>query len=118
MSEVRCRSCFRRLFISASWPIALVILAVAGFAGAELTRECAGNTPTPRGSHAALRDGLQSALPLVLVLSFIVVPTISTIVFKTFLCVTFEYDTSQGLTQRYHSVDLEMRRERSALAAT
>eukprot|EP00966_Prymnesium_polylepis_P336155 7391455-Prymnesium_polylepis.1 len=104
----------RRLWIGATWPFALIVLAAAGFAGRELAQECAAYTPTPRGSHAALSAGLQSSLPLALVLSFIVVPSTATLIFQTFPCITFEYDAGRGLTQRYHSADLEMRRDHSA----
>lgn len=43
--------------------------------------------------------GLQRSLPLVLVLTFVLVPSTATRIFKTFLCEPFEYD--RNLTKRF-----------------
>eukprot|EP00966_Prymnesium_polylepis_P216140 5003666-Prymnesium_polylepis.1 len=60
------RACGMRLMIGSFWPIALVALAAMGFVCRELARDCASDSPTPRGNRAAVLAGLQSTLPLTL----------------------------------------------------
>ena len=94
--------------IGSFWPIALVALAAMGFVCRELARDCASDSPTPRGNRAAVLAGLQNTLPLTLVLSFVLVPSTATRIFKTFLCDVFEYDHGEGLTHRFLHDDLAL----------
>jgi hypothetical protein len=94
--------------IGSFWPIALVAFAAMGFVCRELARDCASDSLTPRGNRAAVLAGLQSTLPLTLVLSFVLVPSTATRIFKTFLCDVFEYDHGDGLTHRFLHDDLAL----------
>ena len=99
----------RRLIISSSWPIAFVVVIGAVMAVGELARDCWNKDPEefiPRRHRAALRRGLQQTLPLVLQVTFLLVPSASTLIFKTFLCDAFEYDAST--TRRYLHDDLAL----------
>ena len=54
----------------------------------------------------ALAAGLRRVLPLTLGLTFLVLPSTSTRIFRAFLCETFEYD--EGVSQRYLYADLTL----------
>ena len=56
--------------------------------------------------------GLQKTLPMLLFLTFLLVPSTSTRIFKTFLCVPFEYD--KGTTRRYLHDDFTLRCDSSS----
>jgi hypothetical protein len=45
-----------------------------------------------RNSGAAVRAGLQKSLPIMLLVTFLLVPSTATRIFKTFSCIAFEYD--------------------------
>eukprot|EP00966_Prymnesium_polylepis_P333352 7388824-Prymnesium_polylepis.3 len=55
----------------------------------------------PRSTRAILRAGLQQTLPLMLVVTFVLVPSTATRIFQTFLCGSYEYDAVAGVTKRY-----------------
>ena len=94
--------------IGSFWPIALVALAAIGFVCRELARDCASDSPTPRGNRAAVLAGLHNTLPLTLVLTFVLVPSTATRIFKTFLCEVFEYDHEEGVSHRFLHDDLAL----------
>jgi hypothetical protein len=54
----------------------------------------------------ALHAGLQSALPLSLVATFVLVPSMATRVFKTFGCHRYDFDPMANATRRYLQDDL------------
>jgi hypothetical protein len=58
--------------------------------------------------RAAIPRGLARSLPLMLIVTFTLVPSTSMRIFETFLCDSFEYDPSVNDTRRYlhHSLDL------------
>jgi hypothetical protein len=104
-------SCFgeyrTRLWIGSTWPIALLLILAMGPVGLELARDrrrAKSSLAAPRGTRAAVLIGLQPVLPLTLGLTFLLVPSTSTRVFKTFLCDRIEY--SDGDVRSYLYADL------------
>ena len=98
--------------IGSCWPIAVVLIASAASVSYELARDrWMDSTPVvyPRGVSAAVRFGLKRILPFTLLLTFLLVPSASTRIFKTFLCDRFEYDGANGVTRSYLHDALELR---------
>jgi hypothetical protein len=56
---------------------------------------------------ASLRGGMEEVLPLILAVTFLLVPSTSTRIFKTFLCDRFAYDDS-GQMRRFLHDDLRL----------
>jgi len=99
----------RRLLIGALWPIALMLLVAAGFICLELSREKWKKRHVldlQRGSYSVALIGLQRSVPFVLVVTFLLVPSTATLIFKTFLCDRFQYDADD--TRRYMHDDLSI----------
>jgi hypothetical protein len=99
-----CFDSFRqRLLISSSWPIALLVVAATSSVIREIARDtwqkASNRIMILRSRRAAVLVGLQHTLPLALLLSFLLVPSTSTRLFKTFLCEPIEYDM-QNTTRR------------------
>eukprot|EP00966_Prymnesium_polylepis_P272561 6296925-Prymnesium_polylepis.1 len=102
-----------RLWIGSSWPIVFLLTAAAVSVGWELattyrkealTKAKSQVLSAPRSYCATIFIGLQRILPLTLALTFITVPSVSTRIFKTFLCDRFEYKEGEQL--RYLHDDL------------
>ena len=97
----------RRVRISSLWPIFLILLFAASQVGWEILlfwrRQ---GDHAARGLCAAVRNGLQRALPLMLTLTFLVVPSVSTRIFRTFLCEPITY--GDGEVRRYLRADLRL----------
>ena len=92
----------RRLAIVSSWPLFVLLAANGACVGWEVVRECINlrlHVARPRYCAAAFR-GVQRTLPLTLVLTFILVPSTATQIFKTFQCDGYQFDSS-GATRRY-----------------
>ena len=105
---ITCLGSYREsLLIGGCWPL-IVLLAVAiGSAVSKLASDYRKKalSVAPRDSRTAVLDGLmQHTLPFALVLTFLVVPSVSTRIFKTFLCDRFEY--AGGETRSYMQDDL------------
>eukprot|EP00966_Prymnesium_polylepis_P070967 1648563-Prymnesium_polylepis.2 len=97
------------MLLSSFWPLVLLLILFGGCVGAELAQSCriGANAVAYRPASSTLvRKGLKRALPIGLVVTFVLVPSTSTVIFKTFLCDSFEYDDSTGQTQRYMHDDL------------
>eukprot|EP00966_Prymnesium_polylepis_P018379 423117-Prymnesium_polylepis.1 len=98
-----------RVWISSCWPIVFLLVGAGTSVGWTLLRERCKNTGL-RVFHgdirAAARTGIQRILPLVLVVTFVLVPSTSTRIFKTYLCDAIEYDGGSGETRRYLYDDL------------
>jgi hypothetical protein len=93
---------FRRLAIVSSWPLFVLLTAYGACVGWEVVRECINrrlHVARPNYCAAAFR-GVQRTLPLTLVLTFILVPSTATQIFKSFQCDGYEFDRS-GATRRY-----------------
>eukprot|EP00966_Prymnesium_polylepis_P294376 6798074-Prymnesium_polylepis.3 len=58
---------------------------------------------------AVVRAGVERILPLTLVITFLLVPSTATRIFKTFLCDGFEYNHAASVTRRYLHDDLTLR---------
>ena len=107
-------SCFgsynRRLLIHSSWPIVLVLAIIACFTVRELAKSRRSNDyqqmSALRGVRGAMLSGLQRALPFVLFITFLLVPSTATQVFKAFLCDPVEYNAT--VTQRFLHDDLSI----------
>ena len=86
----------RRLLFSALWPFALALLLLGGSLARDVVRF---SIRMPHGVRRTLREvlrtRLQASLPLALVLTFALLPSISSRIFKTFLCQRFR--RSDGL---------------------
>ena len=78
-----------RLLVGSIWPLALVIVFTAGFICWEaVVQGCSKGRRISFTSHdvfAVVQKGLQRGLPLLLAATFILVPSVSTRIFKTFL---------------------------------
>ena len=94
-----------RLWLGSTWPIALVLVFAAGFILWELLLRCSHKADF-RGACVALSAGLQRVLPLTLGLTFLVVPSVSTRIFRTFRCERVEY--GEGEVRRYLQADLRL----------
>ena len=104
----------RRLLIGSCWPIVLLLLAAAARVGWELVhdfwRKKRLALAAPRGTRGAVLAGLHRVLPLTLVVTFVMVPSTSTRIFKTFLCSSIEYDDNAAVAPRRYLQDaLELR---------
>ena len=100
-----------RLLISSLWPIVLIVVAATGCVAwglAQDRRKKNSMLLAPRGERAAMHAGLQRILPLTLIMTFILVPSTSTRIFKTFLCVPFEFDHAANEKRRYLHDDLSL----------
>ena len=106
-------SCFgeyrSRLLFAATWPVILLVSIAACLVGSESVRELRQRNPAliaPRSTAAVVSAGFRQALPLTLLVTFLLVPATSTRVFKTFLCDPIEY--GDGEKRRYLVDDLEL----------
>jgi hypothetical protein len=98
----------RRLLIGSLWPIVLLLVVAACLVGQELarTRWRRNSARISLGNSSAVCSGLRSALPLVLVTTFVLVPSVATRIFRSFLCDAVEYDPSD--VRRYLRDDLDL----------
>lgn len=106
----------RRLVISSVWPIILLAVVTVGLVAWELLKDRYWWHPViidDRGNRKAVRMqltswrrhpvdlvwmGLQRSLPLILALTFVLVPSTSNNIFEFFLCSPFEF--APGDTRR------------------
>ena len=96
-----------RLLIGSLWPVGLVLLFAVGFVGWELLQGCRTmNSSSTRAIGSAVKAGLQRAVPLTLGLTFLVVPSTSMRIFRTFECEPIKY--SEGEVRRYLKADLTL----------
>ena len=98
-----------RLIIGASWPIAVIAIPAAGYVAMELARDYRNydpNTVAPRATRVAIKAGLERALPFMLIVTFVVVPSTGTRIFKTFLCDSFAID--ETTSKLYLQEDLSL----------
>jgi hypothetical protein len=102
----------KRLLIGSCWPIALMIVIVCGVIIREIIRDHrkADAALAARGVRirSAIRSGLQRTLPMILVVTFLLVPSTATHIFRTFQCDSFEVDAASGLKKRYLRDDLNL----------
>ena len=96
----------RRLVIGSLWPLALVLLVVVCSVSFDLVRRLW------QEGHSRIRSALQAALgrtlPLVLILTFILVPSTSSRIFSAFQCDSFVYDDASGQTREVLRADYSL----------
>ena len=117
-----------RLLISSCWPIVLLFAATVALVVRELNRSRLKRSKQHVNtafllslSHThrqAVQTGLQRSLPLILVATFVLVPSTATRIFMTFLCDTIEIDAQPREMRRYLHDDLALRCDGSEYAAT
>ena len=99
-----------RLLVSSFWPVGLLLCAAFCLVSLELVKErtSAEAALTARGNLLAVNAGLQRTLPLVLVTTFVLVPSISMLTFKSFLCdsITVDDFESPAIVKRYLHADV------------
>ena len=97
-----------RIWVSSIWPLVVILAFVVCFVGAELVQRFSqkDNRSLAASVRTALADGLQRVLPVMLGLTFLVLPSTSTRIFRAFLCETFQYD--DDTSRRYLYADLTL----------
>eukprot|EP00966_Prymnesium_polylepis_P219214 5072226-Prymnesium_polylepis.2 len=97
-----------RVLIGSCWPIAVLFAWSACLIVRELrrSRRWQNNYGSPGGALNAVSVGLQRSLPLGIGLTFLMVPSTSTRIFKTFLCDPIDYDSNR--VRRYLHADLSL----------
>ena len=97
-----------RIWLGSCWPGGLILLLALGFVSWELLLNRYARVDE-RGSQricAAIQAGLRRTLPLMLGLTFLVLPSTSSRLFKTFRCESIEY--GEGELRRYLKADLQV----------
>ena len=99
-----------QIWLSSASPVAFLLVCGAIFIGLEAVRECIRmkrpDFAARRGPSAIVTAGLRRMLPLMLGLTFLVVPSTSTRIFRTFLCEPISF--GGGETRRYLYADLSL----------
>jgi len=94
-----------RIWVGSTWPLVLIVACTVCLFGSEFVQRC-GQRDDQTLVRGALTAGLQRVLPLALSLTFLVLPSTSTRIFRAFLCETFEFD--EGTSRRYLYADLTL----------
>jgi hypothetical protein len=95
-----------QLWLGSLWPIVFLLVVAAGSVGWEFIQPNEPHLTRVQANRAALLAGVQRVLPLVLALTFLLVPSTSTRIFETFLCDRIEFRT--GEVRRYLRNDLSL----------
>jgi hypothetical protein len=97
-----------RIWVGSTWPLLIILACTVCLIGTEVVRRCSRADDRTVAAHirAALASGLQRAVPPTLGLTFLVLPSTSTRIFRAFLCETFEFD--EGTSRRYLYADLTL----------
>eukprot|EP00966_Prymnesium_polylepis_P086447 2001199-Prymnesium_polylepis.1 len=92
-----------RIWVGSTWPLVLILACAVCTVGAECVQRCTqrDNQSLAASVRAALPTGLQRVLPLTLSLTFLVLPSTSTRLFRAFLCEIFEYDEVSSRSYLY-----------------
>jgi hypothetical protein len=110
----------RRLLIGSSWPLGILLGVAIASVGREFAqrhiRKKLSLREHWRAIPATLLEGLQRTLPVMLVVTFLLVPVIAMHIFKTFLCDPFEY--APNVTRRYLHDALDLDCDSDEYAAT
>ena len=110
-----CYGSFRkRMLINSLWPFALMLLAVCGCMTRDLWKS---PTRSAQGVAHAARAGLRRALPVLLVMTFVLLPAVSTKIFRAFLCITVGEDDETFETQRFLLEDMALSCDSALYAA-
>jgi len=97
-----------RVLLGSFWPILVILALAAGFTGWEVWQGCQlqSGRSSLRPACAVAKAGLQHVLPLALGLTFLVLPSTSTRIFRTFSCERIEYGDDE--MRRYLAADLAL----------
>ena len=96
-----------QIWIASTWPLLLVLLCALIFLGIEAWRNHRSKSGSARRRpKAVITAAGRAVLPLLLGLTFLVVPSTSTRLFKTFLCDRIEYNDTEE--RRYLHAYLEL----------
>ena len=103
----------RQLLVGSCWPIAFLLVVTAGLVCKEVASQRRALCGCDSSARAILRrqckaagHGFQRALPIILLVTFVLVPSTATRIFKTFLCDPFEHQA--GVVYRYLRDDLNL----------
>eukprot|EP00966_Prymnesium_polylepis_P262595 6065680-Prymnesium_polylepis.2 len=117
-----------RLLIGSCWPIVLLFSATIALVARELYRnrlkrstyqvKTAFVLSLSHTHRQAVQTGLQRSLPLILVATFVLVPSTATRIFMTFLCDEIEIDAQPREMRRYLHDDLALSCDGSEYTAT
>ena len=99
-----------RLWVGSTWPVVLILACAVCLIGLESVRAFRQRDDrtlsTPRRVQSVLQSAMRGVLPPTLGLTFLVVPSTSTRIFRAFLCETFAYD--QESSRSYLYADLRL----------
>jgi hypothetical protein len=104
------------LVLGASWPVALVLVFAVGFVGWELLKRSNQTVSGTQGLSNTIYAGIQKVLPLGTGVTFLVVPSVSMRIFRSFLCDPIEF--SKGIVRRYLVADLTLSCDSSGYETT
>ena len=100
-----------RLVIGSTWPLGLVLVSTTLLIGWEWLKarhpKEAPPVATARSIRTVVLTGLRRALPSALALTFLVLPSTSTRIFRTFLCDSIEYEEGED-PKRYLLASLDL----------
>ena len=86
------------MLLGSCWPISLMLVFSAGCICRELAKDLSTSDSIrttlleQRHGRPAVQVGLERALPLTAIVTFLLVPSTATRIFRTFLCDVIEYD--------------------------
>ena len=107
--------------IGSLWPLTIILCAVTGSVFREVARDRLKRNSrlvTTRSSfRSVVLAGLQRTLPLILTVTFLMVPSTSTRIFKTFMCDSVEYRRRENPIRYLHE-DLSLRCDSSLYDTT
>ena len=99
-------SYLHRILVGSLWPFCLLLVVGAGNVALELRNNL--RRRYPRSTSIAVCKGLESSLPLILMVTFLLVPSTSTRIFRTYLCDPIDYDDLRAETRRYLHASLDL----------
>ena len=107
-----------RIWVGSIWPLVVILVCAVHLIGNEFVQGCRrGDARSLQARiRTALTVGLQRVLPPTLGLTFLVVPSTSTRIFRAFLCETFQYD--EDTSRRYLYADLTLSCDTNEYEAT
>jgi hypothetical protein len=99
-----------RILIGSLWPIVFLVLAIAVHVIWNVIRGRLKAGVIAPSARAAMLAGLQRILPFALAISFLLVPSTSTRIFKTFFCDPFDANSTAtpSITRRFLHEDLNL----------
>ena len=97
-----------RIWVGSIWPLVVILAYAMCLVGSKLLQRCSRGLPSWSAVRTTVLAALRRVLPLTLGLTFLVLPSTSTRIFRAFLCETFEYDANATSSRRYLYADLTL----------